>query len=89
MRGCSAPATGRAGGTGDPGRSPRSLAAPQHPFCFGQVLDPDTGRTPFEIGAGNRPVGRASKDLLVPMSLHLERQALAGGEALVLLASFQ
>lgn len=74
---------------GRPGPLPRSLAAPQHPFCFGQVLDPDTGRTPFEIGAGSRPVGRASKDLLVPMSLHLERQALAGGEALVLLASFQ
>ncbi|MCM4077820.1 sensor domain-containing phosphodiesterase [Paractinoplanes hotanensis] len=46
-------------------------------------------RTPFAIVAACRPVTRATKAQLMPMSRHLEALALDGGEPPVLLACFQ
>ena len=53
------------------------------------TFDHDTHRTPFDVV---EPYGRmrlASKGLLLPMSVHLERQALRAAEPPVLLAAFQ
>jgi EAL domain-containing protein (putative c-di-GMP-specific phosphodiesterase class I) len=46
-------------------------------------------KTPFEIIASRRPVHRATKDLLLPISLHLETQAMASGQQPVVLGAFQ
>lgn len=46
-------------------------------------------KTPFEIISSRRPVHRATKQLLVPMSRHLERQALNTGQHPVVLGAFQ
>jgi DICT domain-containing protein len=45
--------------------------------------------TPYELVAGSRAVQRSTKPLLVAMSKHLERQALALGGPAVVAASFQ
>ena len=47
------------------------------------------GATPYEIVAGERDVAIATKRLLLPISMHLEHQALRIGEGAVLLAAFQ
>jgi DICT domain-containing protein len=47
------------------------------------------GATPYEIVAAEREFGVASKRLLLPMSHHLEHQALRIGEGAVLLSAFQ
>jgi hypothetical protein len=47
------------------------------------------GRTPFEVVAGAVGTGEASKRLLLPMSHHLEAQALRIGEGAVILSAFQ
>ena len=47
------------------------------------------GTTPFEIIGQVLPVRRATKPLLLALSWHLERQALALGETAILLAAFQ
>jgi EAL domain-containing protein (putative c-di-GMP-specific phosphodiesterase class I) len=49
----------------------------------------DAGTTPFQVVAGRRPVTRVSKDLLMPMSLHLEHNGLDPHDPIVLLACFQ
>lgn len=49
---------------------------------------PRTG-TPYELVAGSRAVQRATKPLLIAMSKHLERQALALGGPAVVAATFQ
>jgi EAL domain-containing protein (putative c-di-GMP-specific phosphodiesterase class I) len=46
-------------------------------------------RTPFAIVGARRPVTRATKAQLMPMSRHLEALAFDGGEPPVLLACFQ
>jgi EAL domain-containing protein (putative c-di-GMP-specific phosphodiesterase class I) len=46
-------------------------------------------RTPFEIVAAERATERAPKDLLLPMSKHIEHKALDAAEPGVLLACFQ
>jgi EAL domain-containing protein (putative c-di-GMP-specific phosphodiesterase class I) len=46
-------------------------------------------RTPFEIVAAERAPERAPKDLLLPMSKHIEHKALDAAEPGVLLACFQ
>ncbi|HET9691989.1 MAG TPA: EAL domain-containing protein [Acidimicrobiales bacterium] len=74
---------------GRPGTLPDQLPGTERPFPLAQRVDTDAGMTPFEIGAAARRPGTADKALLLPNSLHLERQALSGGEALVLLATFQ
>jgi diguanylate cyclase (GGDEF)-like protein/PAS domain S-box-containing protein len=47
------------------------------------------GRTPYEVVAGDHPMGEATKRLLLPMSHHLENRALRIGEGAVLVAAFQ
>jgi diguanylate cyclase (GGDEF)-like protein/PAS domain S-box-containing protein len=47
------------------------------------------GRTPFEVVAEVVATGEATKRLLLPMSHHLEAQALRIGEGAVILAAFQ
>ena len=46
-------------------------------------------RTPFEVVTAARPTERAPKDLLLPMSMHLEHKGLDAAEPSVLLACFQ
>lgn len=46
-------------------------------------------RTPFEIIASRRPVRRATKELLLPITLHLERQALSAGQHPVVVGTMQ
>ncbi|MBI5104233.1 MAG: diguanylate cyclase [Solirubrobacterales bacterium] len=48
-----------------------------------------TGDTPFDVVAAERQVGEATKRLLLPMSHHLEHQALRIGEGAVILSAFQ
>ena len=48
-----------------------------------------SGRTPFEVIAGERPQAIATKSLLLPMSHHMENSALHIGEGAVVLAAFQ
>ena len=48
-----------------------------------------SGATPFAVVAAERPVGLATKALLLPMSHHLENRALAIGEGAVILSAFQ
>jgi EAL domain-containing protein (putative c-di-GMP-specific phosphodiesterase class I) len=47
------------------------------------------GTTPFAVAGERRETAVASKALLLPMSMHLEQQALRIGEGAVLLAAFQ
>jgi diguanylate cyclase (GGDEF)-like protein/PAS domain S-box-containing protein len=47
------------------------------------------GGTPFEVVAAERPIGEATKALLMPMSHHLEHRALRIGEGAVILSAFQ
>lgn len=51
-------------------------------------LDVAREETPFEVVAASRPTVRASKELLLPLSMHLEQRSLAV-EAGVLLGCFQ
>ncbi|MCO8269868.1 EAL domain-containing protein [Actinoplanes sp. TRM 88003] len=54
------------------------------------IPPPSTGdRTPYAIVGARRPVTRATKAQLMPMSRHLEALAGDGGEPSVLLACFQ
>jgi EAL domain-containing protein (putative c-di-GMP-specific phosphodiesterase class I) len=46
-------------------------------------------RTPFEVVTAERATERAPKDLLLPMSMHIEYKALDAAEPGVLLACFQ
>jgi hypothetical protein len=46
-------------------------------------------RTPFEAVRGGRTVREVAKDLLLPMSHHLEQHALTAAEPPVLLSAFQ
>ncbi|HET8980132.1 MAG TPA: diguanylate cyclase [Solirubrobacteraceae bacterium] len=48
-----------------------------------------SGRTPFEVIAAERPTADATKSLLLPMSHHLENRALRIGEGAVVLSAFQ
>jgi diguanylate cyclase (GGDEF)-like protein/PAS domain S-box-containing protein len=47
------------------------------------------GETPFSVVEAVRPVGEATKRLLLPMSHHLEERALRIGEGAVILSAFQ
>jgi EAL domain-containing protein (putative c-di-GMP-specific phosphodiesterase class I) len=47
------------------------------------------GATPFAVAGARRATAVAAKGLLLPMSMHLEEQALRIGEGAVVLAAFQ
>ncbi|HLL68923.1 MAG TPA: EAL domain-containing protein [Micromonosporaceae bacterium] len=66
---------------GDGLQTSRSLRAP------GAV--PPVGATPYQIVSAHRSTARATKELLLPMSMHLERKGLDAAEPIVLLACFQ
>jgi hypothetical protein len=54
------------------------------------VSDPvQPGETPFSVVEALRPVGEATKALLLPMSHHLEERAHRIGEGAVILSAFQ
>ena len=74
---------------GRPGALPVTSVVPSDPFPL-LPAEVDHGRaTPFDIVAATRPTVRVAKRLLIPMSRHLEDQALAGGNPSVLLGCFQ
>ncbi|HVW46510.1 MAG TPA: EAL domain-containing protein [Solirubrobacterales bacterium] len=50
---------------------------------------PSPYRTPFEIVSARRPLRRADKDLLLELSLSIERQTSNQGAAAVVISSFQ
>jgi EAL domain-containing protein (putative c-di-GMP-specific phosphodiesterase class I) len=74
---------------GRPMPLPERVSAPRHPLPFSQRVHDDVTATPFEIVTAHRDSDRATKEHLLPMSLHLEQQALSGDESLVLLSTFQ
>jgi EAL domain-containing protein (putative c-di-GMP-specific phosphodiesterase class I) len=74
---------------GRPGPLPRTVPSPNHPLRFLEVEHGAANRTPFDIIARARPTTRSAKDLLIPMSMHLENKGLEGREPVVLLACFQ
>ena len=51
--------------------------------------DPVSTQSPFALGAALRTPRRSRKALLIEISKHLERQAMAAGESAVVLATFQ
>jgi DICT domain-containing protein len=55
---------------------------------LGTTNEPVT-RTPFEIIAAHRATTRSAKELLIPMSMHLENKGLEPAEPVVVLACFQ
>jgi diguanylate cyclase (GGDEF)-like protein/PAS domain S-box-containing protein len=62
--------------------------------CDGRIVRralaaPAVGRTPFQVVAEVVRTGEASKRVLLPMSHHLEAQALRIGEGAVILSAFQ
>lgn len=74
---------------GRPEPLPERVNPPTKPFPFAQRLRDDGTATPFNIATSELVCNRATKEHLLPMSLHLELLALAGDESPVLLASFQ
>lgn len=73
---------------GRPGALPTATSNPGHlPASVHPVESSAT--TPFRTVAAHRPVARATKDLLLPMSIHLEHNGLDPDEPIVLLACFQ
>jgi EAL domain-containing protein (putative c-di-GMP-specific phosphodiesterase class I) len=74
---------------GRPGALPSSTPTPRKPFPILRAPDMTRAQTPFEIVSAVREVARTTKSLLLPMSRHLEEQALSGGEMLVILGCFQ
>lgn len=74
---------------GRPGELPTALPPPSEPLPRHRLL-PDAGATtPFEVLAARRPVHRATKRLLLPMTRHLENQVNLRQEPLALLSTFE
>ena len=73
---------------GRPGGLPAQLPDPTAAFPLRQSVAEETA-TPFSIATSKLTVDRSTKELLLPMSKHLEYQALRGGESYVLLGAFQ
>ena len=73
---------------GRPGPLPANVPAPREPMrrLPDIALVPST---PFRLVAGRHDLRTATKDLLLPLSHHLERQALRAAEPPVLLAAFE
>ncbi|MGZ4453125.1 MAG: sensor domain-containing phosphodiesterase [Nocardioides sp.] len=77
---------------GRPGELPQQDSADSDPLTPVAPLPSSRWRridTPYELVARSRAVQRATKPLLVAMSKHLERQALALGAPAVVAATFQ
>jgi EAL domain-containing protein (putative c-di-GMP-specific phosphodiesterase class I) len=73
---------------GRPGPLPSDFTTPAHDLSFTRPHH-ESPATPFEMIKDLRPTRTATKGLLLPMSLHLERHAFRTTEAPVLLASFE
>jgi EAL domain-containing protein (putative c-di-GMP-specific phosphodiesterase class I) len=73
---------------GRPGALPPTMPAPAQPLRGLTHVERD-GATPFELIEGHKRTRVASKELLLPMSHHLERQALRSGEPLVVVSAFE
>jgi EAL domain-containing protein (putative c-di-GMP-specific phosphodiesterase class I) len=74
---------------GRPGPLPLIVPTPARPLrVLGTTNEPAT-RTPFEIIAAQRATTRSVKELLIPMSMHLENKGLEPAEPVVVLACFQ
>jgi EAL domain-containing protein (putative c-di-GMP-specific phosphodiesterase class I) len=74
---------------GRPAALPAGTPAPDRPFPMLRPPDMERIRTPFEIVSAQRLASRSTKSLLLPMSRHLEEQALSGGGSHVILGCFQ
>lgn len=74
---------------GRPGPLPRTVPSPNHPLRLLHIENTVANRTPFDVIAAGRKPTRSAKDLLIPMSMHLENKGLEGTEPVVLLACFQ
>jgi EAL domain-containing protein (putative c-di-GMP-specific phosphodiesterase class I) len=73
---------------GRPGPLPEGTATPARPVRLRRQPRSAT-TTPYQVVAARRPTNTARKDLLLPMSMHLEHTALDATEPTVLLACFQ
>lgn len=73
---------------GRPGPLPRRFIEPAHPIRF-LPLPPAAGLSPFETLSRERHSSRTTKELLIPMSLHLEERILSMDDPAVVLACFQ
>ena len=74
---------------GRPGRLPEGTRPPR--ATLGLLPEPAAveDQTPFEVVSAERVPERAPKDLLLPMSFHIEDKGLDAAEPWVLLACFQ
>ncbi len=74
---------------------PGELTPDRHPLAAGfplrrdELPPPPAERTPFEIVSERRPLRRADKQLLLELSLSIERQTGNQGSAAVVISSFQ
>lgn len=73
---------------GRPGPLPMQFVEPAHPIRF-LPLPPTTGLSPFEILFRERHSSRTTKELLIPISMHLEERILSMDDPAVVLACFQ
>jgi EAL domain-containing protein (putative c-di-GMP-specific phosphodiesterase class I) len=73
---------------GRPGPIPEQLAEPARPIRF-LPLAAATGLSPFETVSRERHASRATKELLIPMSRHLENRILGMDDPAVVLSCFQ
>jgi diguanylate cyclase (GGDEF)-like protein/PAS domain S-box-containing protein len=73
---------------GRPGPLP-AAAAPSRARRPTVAVARHAGTTPFDVVAGEREIGEATKRLLLPMSRHLEQRAMRIGEGAVILTAFQ
>ena len=74
---------------GRPGVLPTHLAAPRSVVPLQQHLDALDGATPFEVASRAARPERATKDLLLHLSHHLEDRCAQLSEPFVLLAAFE
>lgn len=74
---------------GRPGELPTHLPAPREVVPLRQHVHPPDGSTPFEVASRSVTPQRATKDVLLHMSRHLEDRCGQLGDPFVLLASFE
>jgi EAL domain-containing protein (putative c-di-GMP-specific phosphodiesterase class I) len=74
---------------GRPGRLPEGTRPPRAALDLLPEPAAVEDQTPFEVVSAERVPERAPKDLLLPMSLHIENKGLDAAEPGVLLACFQ
>jgi diguanylate cyclase (GGDEF)-like protein/PAS domain S-box-containing protein len=75
---------------GRPDALPDPVSVPARPLPTRAAWSPPPeGETPFGLVCAERPTRRGSKRLLLSISKHLEAQAMAHGDAAVVLSTFQ